>query len=134
VLAITGVPYQTLNLWAKNGLIEPSIAGAAGSGSERVYSFRDLVALKVAVALRSGGVTTKSLLRVIRFLQAHTEYENPLSEARLVVTTSDVLLVKSGEELISTLKKPGQSYLAFVVDLPQAVIDVFEAERKASAA
>jgi len=134
VLAITGVPYQTLNLWAKTGLIQPSIADAAGSGTERVYGFRDLVALKVAVALRSGGVTTKSLFRVIRFLQEHTDYESPLSEARLVVTASDVLLVRSNEELISTLRKPGQSYFAFVVDLPKAVIDVFEADRKASAA
>ena len=134
VLAITGVRYQTLNLWAKTGLVQPSIANAAGTGTERVYSFRDLVALKVAVALRSGGVSTKSLRRVLRFLQEHTEYQSPLSEARLVVTTNDVLLVQSNEDLISTLRKPGQSYLAFVLDLPKAIVDVVEAEGKASAA
>jgi len=134
VLAITGVRYQTLNLWAKTGLIQPSIADAAGTGTERVYSFRDLVALKVAVALRSGGVTTKSLRRVIRFLREHTDYENPLSEARLIVTTTDVLLVQSNEDLISTLRRPGQSYLAFVLDLPKAIVDVVEAGGKASAA
>lgn len=134
VLAITGVRYQTLNLWAKTGLIQPSIASAAGTGTERVYSFRDLVALKVAVALRNGGVTTKSLKRVIRFLREHTEYENPLSEARLVVTATDVLLVRSNEDLISTLREPGQSYLAFVLDLPKAIVDIVEAGGKASAA
>jgi DNA-binding transcriptional MerR regulator len=134
VLAITGVRYQTLNLWAKTGLISPSITDATGTGTERVYNFRDLVALKVAVALRDGGVSTKSLARVIRFLREHTEYENPLSEARLVVTGGDVLLVRSNEELISTLTKPGQSYLAFVVDLPKAVDDVSKAGRTASAA
>jgi DNA-binding transcriptional MerR regulator len=68
VLAITHVSYQTLNLWAKTGLIQPSITKAAGSGTERVYSFRDLVALKVIVALRSAGVTTKSLVRIVQFL------------------------------------------------------------------
>jgi DNA-binding transcriptional MerR regulator len=134
VLAITGVRYQTLNLWAKTGLIQPSIASASGTGTERIYSFRDLVALKVAVALRSGGVTTKSLRRVIRFLREHTEYANPLSEARLVVTTTDVLLVQSNEDLVSTLRKPGQSYLAFVLDLPKAVVDIVEASGNASAA
>jgi DNA-binding transcriptional MerR regulator len=134
VLAITGVSYQTLNLWARTGLIQPSISKAAGSGTERVYSFRDLVALKVVVALRSAGVTTKSLVRVGQFLLEHTDYQNPLSEARLVVTTNDVLLVKSNDELISTLKQPGQSCLSFVIDLPKAVVEVVEAERKVSAA
>src|ERR1035438_6970559 len=57
VTAITGVSYQTLNHWARTGLVEPSIAQAAGSGSERIYSFRDLIALKLAGELRKNGVS-----------------------------------------------------------------------------
>ncbi len=121
VTALTGVTYQTLNLWARNGLIRPSIAQAAGTGTERVYSFRDLITLKLAVELRRGGVTTRALHKVIAFLRTSEGLEKPLAEARLVVTDKDVLLVRSSEELISVLKRPGQAYLAFVLNLPQTV-------------
>lgn len=61
VVKLTSVPYSTLNLWAKKGLVEPSVSPGTGTGSERVYSFSDLVALKVAFELRKAGVSTSSL-------------------------------------------------------------------------
>jgi hypothetical protein len=60
--------------------------------------------------------------------------ENPLSEARLVVTEVDVVLVRSSKELVSVLKKPGQAYLAFVLDLPRTVIALKEAAQRLQAA
>lgn len=129
VTAVTGVSYQTLNHWARTGLVEPSIAQAAGTGTERIYSFRDLIALKLAVELRNGGVSTRAVRKVIDFLRGSNGLENPLAEARLVIT-SDVVLVRSSEELISVLKKPGQAYLAFVVDLPRTVIALKEAAER----
>lgn len=118
VIKLTGVPYSTLNLWAKNGLVEPSVSPAEGTGSERVYSFADLVALKVAFELRKSGVTTSSLKKVVAFLRREAHMDKPLSEARLIVTSRDVAIVEKGE-LVSVLAKPGQGYLSFVVDLPQ---------------
>ena len=130
VTAVTGVSYQTLNHWARTGLVEPSIARAAGTGSERIYSFRDLIALKLAVELRKGGVTTRALRKVVAFLRRSDGLENPLAAARLVVTQDDVVLVGSSKELISVLKKPGQAYLAFVLDLPKTVIALREAAQR----
>ena len=130
VTAITGVSYQTLNHWAKTGLVEPSIARAAGTGTERIYSFGDLIALKLAVELRKSGVTTRALRKVVEFLKDSSGLESPLSEARLVVTELDVVLVHSNKELISVLKKPGQTYLAFVLDLPRTVIALKEAAQR----
>ncbi|MDQ2774927.1 MAG: MerR family transcriptional regulator [Acidobacteriota bacterium] len=126
VTAITGVPYQTLNLWARTGLIKPSIMQASGTGSERVYSFRDLIALRVAVELRRSGVTTKALGNIIHFLRKNPRLEMSLAEARLVVSGNDVVLVRSSSELVSTLQKPGQTYLAFVLDLPKTVVELKE--------
>ena len=120
VVKLTGVPYSTLNLWAKNGLVQPSVAPGTGTGSERVYSFSDLVALKVAFELRRSGVTTSSLKKVVDFLRQSEHMEKPLSEARLVVSGRDVAIVREGE-LVSVLSKPGQGYLSFVVDLPQVL-------------
>jgi DNA-binding transcriptional MerR regulator len=121
VTRLTGVPYSTLNLWAKNGLVRPSIAAGTGSGSERIYSFSDLIALKVALELRKSGVTTQSLRRVIEFLRQNEGMEAPLAEARLIVSGHDVVLVKNQRELVSILANPGQGCMSFVVDLPRTL-------------
>jgi DNA-binding transcriptional MerR regulator len=121
VVRLTGIPYSTLNLWAKNRLITPSISDGVGSGHERVYDFTDLVALKVAFELRKAGVTTRSLQKVVEFIHKNDSLERPLAEARLVVSGSDVLEVTSERQLISVLSKPGQGCLSFVVDLPRTL-------------
>jgi len=134
VTAITGVPYQTLNLWAKTHLIAPSVAQASGTGSERIYSFNDLIALKLALELRRAGVSTRALAKIVKFLRSNDGLDNPLAEARLVVTPDDVVLVRSSAELVSTLKKPGQAYLAFVLNLPKTVVELKRATQKFLAA
>ena len=126
VTRLTGVPYSTLNLWARKGLVRPSIDEGGGSGNERIYSFSDLVALKVAFALRKAGVTTSSLEKLVQFLHEHEQLKQPLSEVRLVVSGRDVVAVKSDKELISVLSKPGQSCLSFVVDLPRTLGELVE--------
>lgn len=124
VTRLTGVPYSTLNLWAKNGLVPPTIAVGAGSGSERIYSFSDLAALKVAFELRKSGVTTRSLKKVVEFLRKNVGMEAPLSEARLVVSGRDVLVVRNQRQLMSALANPGQGCLSFVVDLPRSIGEI----------
>ena len=126
VTRLTGVPYSTLNLWAKKGLVRPSIAAGAGSGTERIYSFSDLVALKVAFELRKAGITTHSLAKVVQFVRENEGLEKPLAEARLVVSGRDVLVVRNGQQLVSALSKPGQSCLSFIVDLPRTLGDLAE--------
>lgn len=122
----TGVPYSTLNLWAKNALVCPSVDSGTGTGSERVYSFSDLVALKVAFELRRAGVSTRSLKKVVQFLREHEGMEKPLAEARLVVSGRDVLVVRNGRQLISALARPGQSSLSFVLDLPSTLSELLK--------
>ena len=121
ITRLTGVPYSTLNLWAKNGLVQPSIATGKGSGSERIYSFSDLVALKVAFELRKAGVTTRSLKKVVQFVRENEGIDQPLAEARLVVSGRDVLVVRNRGQLVSALSKPGQRCLSFVIDLPRTL-------------
>ena len=42
-----GISYRQLDYWARTGLVEPSVRGAAGSGSQRLYGFRDILVLKI---------------------------------------------------------------------------------------
>ena len=46
-----GITYRQLDYWARTGLVEPAVRGAAGSGSQRLYGFRDILVLKVVKRL-----------------------------------------------------------------------------------
>jgi len=48
-----GITYRQLDYWARTGLLEPSIRTAAGSGSARLYGFRDILVLKIILGMRN---------------------------------------------------------------------------------
>ena len=50
-----GITYRQLDYWARTGLVEPSVRGAAGSGTQRLYGFRDILVLKVVKRLLDTG-------------------------------------------------------------------------------
>ena len=118
---ITGVSFRNIDYWARTRFIVPSIAEAKGTGTERKYSFSDLLALRVARELRQGGISTQALRRVVQFLKQKTGQRNPLAECRLVVVGSDVQLVNGCQQLESLLNRPGQSVFAFMLDLGRTV-------------
>src|ERR1017187_599847 len=93
---ITKVPYPTLDFWARTKLIVPGVAAARGTGTERRYSFKDLVALRVARELRAGGVSTQALRKVLSSVR---EMEDPLAEARLLAIGSSIVWVKNCNEM-----------------------------------
>jgi hypothetical protein len=76
--------------------------------------------------LRSAGVTLQAIRKVVGYLGSTSQLEHPLAEARLVVLGKDVVLARGDEELVSLLKRPGQGYLAFVVDVVQAADELRE--------
>ncbi len=117
---LTGVPYRTLDYWARSRFIVPSAREARGIGSERQYTFQDLVALRTARELRSAGVSTQALRGVVRFLQRRGT-EAPLSELRLIIRGKDVCAVGTNQELMSVLKSPGQGAFSFLLDVGHIV-------------
>jgi DNA-binding transcriptional MerR regulator len=121
---LTGAAYKNMDYWARTGLLRPSIAAAAGSGSQRLYSFPDLVALKVVVRLRAAGISLQALRRVAAHLQARTP---PATFANVYLVSDGVdVYERHGDELISTLRQPGQAALAWVIDMG-AVVEELEA-------
>src|SRR5437764_459884 len=118
---ITGVSFRNIDYWARTKFIVPSIADARGTGTERKYSFSDLLALRVARELREAGVSTQSLRRIVDFLQTRRGLQQPLAGCRLIVTGSDVQVATSPKKVMSALLRPGQTSLAFVFDLARTV-------------
>lgn len=121
VSKITGLTQRQLDHWDRTGFLKPSLDPGEGRGKVRLYSFNDLVQLKVVKELRDAGVSLQALRKVVGHLRTAEGLENPLAEARLVVSGSDVILVKSSKELISALELPGQGVLCFVLDVPKMV-------------
>jgi DNA-binding transcriptional MerR regulator len=118
---ITGVSFRNIDYWARTKFIVPSIAEANGTGTERKYSFSDLLALRVAREMREAGISTQSLRRVVEFLRTRKGLTNPLTECHLIVTGSDVQVATTRSRIMSALLRPGQTSFAFVFDLARTV-------------
>ena len=120
---IAGVSYRTLDFWARSGFIEPSIVQSSGKGSDRIYSFQDIVAIRVAGKLREAGVSLQALRKVLQYLQEREGLEGPLAETYLVSDGHDVF-EKRGDEVLSVLRRPGQVAFSWVLDLTGVVEEV----------
>ena len=69
VQKIVGISYRQLDYWARTGLVRPSIRDAGGSGTQRLYSFEDLVVLRTIKKLLDAGVSLQRIRRAIGFLR-----------------------------------------------------------------
>ena len=108
VCKIVGLSYRQLDYWARTDLIRPSIADARGSGTQRLYSYRDLVELKVIKHLLDAGISLKTARTAIEYLREHLGEE--LASASLVINGSRSLLARSGDEVIDLVRQ-GQGVL-----------------------
>lgn len=110
VCSIVGITYRQLDYWARTGLLHPSINEAKGSGSQRVYSYTDLVQLKVIKRLLDAGVSLQAARKAIECLRSSGD---ELASANLVIDGKRSVLAHSGEEVIDLLKG-GQTVLNIV--------------------
>ncbi|MGH9165439.1 MAG: MerR family transcriptional regulator [Acidimicrobiales bacterium] len=110
VCAIVGITYRQLDYWARTDLLRPSISEARGSGTQRRYSYGDLLELKVIKRLLDAGVSLKSARSAIQVLRVGGA---DVAAANLVLCGSRSVLARSGEEIIDLLQG-GQGVLNIV--------------------
>ena len=110
VCSIVGITYRQLDYWARTGLLQPSISEARGSGSQRLYSYTDLVQLKVIKRLLDAGVSLHAARKAIDCLRSAGD---DLTTANLVIDDRRSVLAHSGEEIIDLLRG-GQTVLNIV--------------------
>lgn len=104
---VVGISYRQLDYWARTDLIRPSLTDAAGSGSRRRYSYKDLLELRVIKTLLDAGIKLESVREVFEYLREHVRED--IASAHLVISGSSVVLAR-GDELIDVLNK-GQGVL-----------------------
>src|SRR5438132_8539596 len=98
VCKLVGITYRQLDYWARTNLIRPSIADARGSGTQRRYSYRDMVELKVIKSLLDAGVELKSARRAIDYLRENLGED--IASANLVISGVTALLARSDGEIV----------------------------------
>jgi DNA-binding transcriptional MerR regulator len=104
---VVGITYRQLDYWARTDLIRPSMSDASGSGSRRLYSYSDLVELRVIKTLLDAGIKLESVREVFRYLREHLIEE--IASAHLVISGTSVVLCQ-GDELIDVVNR-GQGVL-----------------------
>ncbi len=105
---IVGISYRQLDYWARTDLIRPSLADASGSGSRRLYSYRDLLELRVIKSLLDAGIKLASVRNAFKYLRTHVDTD--IASAHLVISGNDVILC-DGEQLIDVMRRGGQGVL-----------------------
>ena len=122
VCKIVGITYRQLDYWARTDLIRPSIADARGSGTQRRYSYRDLLELKVIKSLLDAGVSLQLARKAIEYLRQNLGED--IGTASLVLNGPGSVLARSDGEVIDVMRK-GQGVLSIVALGP--VVDELEA-------
>ena len=112
VCKIVQITYRQLDYWARTELVTPSIRDASGSGTQRLYSFQDLVTLRVIKNLLDTGV---SLQRVRVAVEHLRDMEEPLTGVTLMSDGQGVYEAHSPEAVVDLLRS-GQGVFAIALD------------------
>lgn len=99
---IIGISYRQLDYWARTGLVGPSIRAATGSGSHRLYSFKDLLVLKVVKRLLDTGVSLHNIRLAVDHLRRRGVHD--LAEVTLLSDGVSVYECTSPEEVVDLLQ------------------------------
>jgi DNA-binding transcriptional MerR regulator len=100
--ATAGITYRQLDYWARTGLVVPSVRDASGSGTQRLYSFRDIVVLKVVKRLLDAGVSLQNIRKAIETLRRWGE--DDLATMTLISDGTTVYECRSAEEVVDLLQ------------------------------
>jgi DNA-binding transcriptional MerR regulator len=97
-----GITYRQLDYWARTGLVEPSVRGATGSGTQRLYSFRDILVLKVIKRLLDAGISLQQIRTAVQHLRKRGT--DDLTRVTLMSDGATVYECTSNDEVIDLLQ------------------------------
>ena len=97
-----GITYRQLDYWARTGLVVPEVRGATGSGTQRLYSFRDILILKVIKRLIDAGISLQQIRTAIEHLRARGVED--ITQVTLMSDGVSVFECTSDDEVIDLLR------------------------------
>jgi DNA-binding transcriptional MerR regulator len=100
--AAAGITYRQLDYWARTALVEPSVRAAQGSGSQRLYSFRDILVLKVVKRLLDTGISLQQIRAAVQHLRDRGS--DDLAQVTLMSDGVSVYECTSADEVVDLLQ------------------------------
>jgi DNA-binding transcriptional MerR regulator len=97
-----GITYRQLDYWARTGLVEPSVRAASGSGTQRLYGFRDILVLKVVKRLLDTGISLQQIRAAVSYLRE--QGMNDLAGVTLMSDGVSVYECTSADEVVDLLQ------------------------------
>lgn len=97
-----GITYRQLDYWARTGLVVPTVRSAQGSGSQRLYGFKDILVLKVVKRLLDTGVSLQNIRLAVEHLRARGVED--LARITLLSDGVGVYECTSSEEVVDLLR------------------------------
>ena len=97
-----GITYRQLDYWARTGLVDPTVRSATGSGTQRLYSFKDILLLKIIKRLLDAGVSLQQIRVAIDHLRERGT--DDLTQVTLMSDGASVYECRSADEVIDLLQ------------------------------
>lgn len=125
---VSGVPFFTVDYWDRSKFLRPTIAKGEGRGKgrQRMYSYGDIILLRVARELREQKVSLETLRSIVRKLAGST---SELATAGYVIVGREVETAKNGTEMMTILRRPGRRTFGVLLDLRALLETVRERAR-----
>jgi len=97
-----GITYRQLDYWARTGLVVPTIRDTVGSGTVRLYSFKDILLLKIIKRLLDAGVSLQQIRTAIDHLRQRGT--DDLTQVTLMSDGASVYECRSADEVVDLLQ------------------------------
>ena len=120
---LTSCTSHQLRYWDRIGLVKPSVQRTGGRpGVRRLYSFRDLVVLRVIRSLLEGGMSLQRVRRAIEYLRKKAGLEEHLSEVKLITDGQSIFKIcRNDGELLDALKEGQMAFFLAIGDIAETV-------------
>jgi DNA-binding transcriptional MerR regulator len=125
---VSGVPFFTVDYWDRSKFLRPTIAkgDGRGKGRQRMYSYGDIILLRIARELREQKVSLETLRSIVRKLAGCT---SELATARYAIVGREVETARNSTEMMTILKRPGRRTFGVLLDLRALLETVREKAR-----
>jgi DNA-binding transcriptional MerR regulator len=114
ICKLVGISYRQLDYWARTGLLVPSLQQAKGSGSQRLYSFTDVVQLKVIKRLLDAGMSLMKIRSAVEILREQLDSDQPLADVTLLSDGQTIYAAHSEEEVVDVFRR-GQGVFGIAI-------------------
>jgi len=122
-IRFTGCTAHQLRYWDRISLVKPSVQATGGRpGVRRLYSFRDLIALKVIRSLLEGGMSLQRVRRAIEYLRKKAALDEHLSEVKLVTDGRSIFkIARSDGEILDALREGQMAFFLAIDDIARSI-------------